>query len=50
LIVQLPVENCGAGLLKTLSSSSLQLDDVFRIGQMLAFKVLKPAAPKQGSK
>lgn len=44
VIVELPVKNCGSMLLETLSSSSLQLEDIFKIGQMLAFKVVKPAA------
>ncbi|OZC11410.1 hypothetical protein X798_01266 [Onchocerca flexuosa] len=42
VIVKVPVQNFGSLILETLqSSSSLTLEDVFRIGQMLAFKVLK---------
>ncbi|KAM3724009.1 Protein RRP5 [Dirofilaria immitis] len=43
VIVKVPIQNFGNVILETFqSSSSLTLEDVFRVGQMLAFKVIKP--------
>uniref|UniRef100_A0A915PIT9 S1 motif domain-containing protein n=1 Tax=Setaria digitata TaxID=48799 RepID=A0A915PIT9_9BILA len=41
IIVQVPVPNFGNLFLEALRNSSLELDDIFNLGQMLAFKVIK---------
>ncbi|KAL4002483.1 S1 RNA binding domain family protein [Acanthocheilonema viteae] len=41
IIVKVPVQNFGNLMLETLKNSSLTLEDIFKVGQMLAFKVIK---------
>nr|CRZ23505.1 Bm2236 [Brugia malayi] len=41
VVVKVPVQNFGSLMLETLRNSSITLEDVFRVGQMLAFKVIK---------
>ncbi|VDN03170.1 unnamed protein product [Thelazia callipaeda] len=42
VIVVAPITNFGSALIETLQNSSLELENVFQVGQMLAFKVMKP--------
>uniref|UniRef100_A0A0R3RVQ9 S1 motif domain-containing protein n=1 Tax=Elaeophora elaphi TaxID=1147741 RepID=A0A0R3RVQ9_9BILA len=41
IIVKVPIQNFGSLMLETFKNSSLTLEDVFREGQMLAFKITK---------
>ncbi|CAG9531341.1 unnamed protein product [Cercopithifilaria johnstoni] len=41
VIVKAPVQNFGNLMMETLKNSSLTLEDIFKVGQMLAFKVIK---------
>lgn len=41
VVVKVPIQNFGNLMMETLKSSSLTLEDVFKDGQMLAFKVIK---------
>ncbi|VDK79654.1 unnamed protein product [Litomosoides sigmodontis] len=41
VIVKVPIQNFGNLMLETLKDSSLTLEDIFKVGQMLAFKVIK---------
>ena len=47
-IVSLPASNISENLANTLKDSPVTLNDIFTVGQMIAFKVVK-AIPSSGS-